>query len=67
MYVCFCRGITDSDIREVIDQGASNFKEVREELGVATHCGKCARLAHEVVSDALDPSVCDNGLFYNVA
>ncbi|SMF45315.1 bacterioferritin-associated ferredoxin [Alteromonadaceae bacterium Bs31] len=68
MYVCFCRGITDGDIRNAISKGASDFNDVREELGVGTQCGKCARLANEVISDVLDGSSADsNGLFYNVA
>jgi bacterioferritin-associated ferredoxin len=52
MYVCLCKGITDSAIRNAVSAGASTFKEVRYTLGVATQCGKCACSAKEVIAEA---------------
>jgi len=53
MYVCLCEGITDGQIREAIYEGCCSYKEVRESLGVASQCGKCACLAKQVVRDTL--------------
>ncbi|MEE4880078.1 bacterioferritin-associated ferredoxin [Pseudomonas alliivorans] len=53
MYVCLCQGVTDGQIREAILEGCCSYREVRETLGVASKCGKCACLAKEVVRDTL--------------
>lgn len=53
MYVCLCKGITDSQIRQAVDGGAESLREVRQELGVATGCGRCASLARDVIRETL--------------
>ena len=53
MYVCLCKGVTDGQIRDAIYDGCCSFADVRETLGVATQCGKCACLAKQVVSATL--------------
>lgn len=53
MYVCLCQGVTDGQIREAIYEGCCSYRDVRESLGVATQCGKCACLAKQVVRDTL--------------
>jgi Bacterioferritin-associated ferredoxin len=56
MYVCLCHNVTDTEIRHRVRTGeVSNMRELREQLGVATQCGKCARCAKEVLQEA----VCD--------
>lgn len=52
MYVCICKGITDSDIREAASCGMRTLKDLRRELGVASDCGKCASCAREVLCEA---------------
>ncbi|MEK7258410.1 MAG: (2Fe-2S)-binding protein [Pseudomonadota bacterium] len=51
MYVCICRQITDSQIREVCREGASRMADLRDKLGVATDCGKCGKHARSIVSE----------------
>lgn len=54
MYICICRGITDHQIRRAISEGAcGNYREVRETLGVAGQCGKCACATKQIVQEAL--------------
>ncbi len=53
MYVCICRAITDSQIRDEVRQGASSLREVGKNLGVASQCGKCGQHARSVIRDAL--------------
>ena len=43
MYVCICQGVTTKQVAATIAQGATTMKALRNELGVATCCGKCAR------------------------
>jgi len=53
MYVCICRQVTDSQIRQMCEAGCLDPAEVRARLGVAADCGKCRRQANTVVSDFL--------------
>ena len=51
MYVCICRQITDNQIRELCREGVSSMTDIRSRLGVATECGKCSKLAQNIVKD----------------
>ena len=52
MYVCVCNGVTDKQIIEAAEQGASSLEDLSEELKVATCCGRCATCARKVLRDA---------------
>lgn len=43
MYVCVCNAVTNRQISASIAEGANTFKALREQLGVATCCGKCSK------------------------
>ena len=53
MYVCLCRGITDQDIKDAMQNGANSYREVREMLDLGTCCGRCAPEAKFIISDEL--------------
>ncbi|ONG38719.1 regulatory or redox protein complexing with Bfr in iron storage and mobility (BFD) [Alkanindiges hydrocarboniclasticus] len=53
MYICLCRAVTDRQIRESVENGASSFREVREELDVGTCCGRCVPETRELIDQAL--------------
>ncbi len=65
MYICLCKGITDSQIRTAVAEGMTNYREVRTALGLSTQCGKCGIHAREVFNDAL--TSVDQSLFYDAA
>jgi bacterioferritin-associated ferredoxin len=50
MYVCLCRGITDQDIKDAVENGAGSYREVREMLDLGTCCGRCAPEARSIIS-----------------
>lgn len=52
MYVCLCNGVTDSHIKEAVQQGCHRMRDLRRELGVTNQCGKCASHALEVLNEA---------------
>ncbi len=52
MYVCLCKGITDSQIRAAMAGGAHSLRDVRDSLGVASQCGKCVALTREILREA---------------
>lgn len=51
MYVCICRQITDTQIRDMCRGGSSSLSEIRAKLGVASECGKCSKHARSIVSE----------------
>lgn len=65
MYVCICKGITDSQIRDAVNNGASSLRKVRKQLGATSQCGKCGIVTKKIVEDTLAANEFDNeGLFY---
>lgn len=53
MYVCVCHGVTESQIARAVDQGATRFRELRNDLRVATGCGLCASCARDCLKESL--------------
>ena len=66
-YICLCKGITDSQIRQAVAEGAENVRAVRERLGVSTQCGRCACDVREIVNTAVDDNPLGEPLFYSIA
>ncbi|MCV6615904.1 MAG: bacterioferritin-associated ferredoxin [Cellvibrionaceae bacterium] len=66
MYVCLCKGITDSQIRDAVCSGASSLRQVRSQLGVMSQCGKCGVLTKEIMEETMEQRNFDHGepLFY---
>ena len=67
MYVCLCKGITDTQIRAAVEDGATSLRDVRASLGVASQCGKCGILTREILRESLVDSSDDQQLFYAVS
>ncbi len=42
MYVCLCNAVTESEVKEACQRGATTLPELQEQLGVAMGCGQCA-------------------------
>lgn len=51
MYVCICRQITDHQIRDLCREGASSLTDIRARSGVASDCGKCGKLAQNILKE----------------
>ncbi len=70
MYVCLCKGITDSQIKDAVYGGATDLRQVRKQLGVMNQCGKCGIMTKQIVEDTLDRAPIDNAgesLYYAIA
>lgn len=63
MYVCLCKGITDSQLRDAVAEGSTTFKEVKQQLGVGVQCGKCIPLALAILAE----ETAKTALYYEVA
>jgi len=68
MYVCLCKGITDSQIKDAVFGGASSLREVRKQLGVMSQCGKCGIMTKQIVEETLTTATTQEqeNLFYAV-
>ena len=53
MYICVCKGVTDTAIREAVSKGADRMRDLKTCLGVSGQCGICACHAKEVLEKAL--------------
>lgn len=66
MYVCICKGITDTQIRAAVEDGAHSLRDVRNTLGVASQCGKCGILTRQIVRETLLDEGNNEQMFYAV-
>ncbi len=51
MYVCICRAVTDTEIREAADGGVHDLEQLAETLGAGTGCGCCRESAQAVIDE----------------
>jgi bacterioferritin-associated ferredoxin len=63
MYVCVCNAVTEREIRQAVELGATRMRHLKRDLGVAANCGKCACCARDMLRDNLSGSSADCGPF----
>jgi len=51
MYICICNKVTDTQIKNAVDEGASTIDDLRTELGVASQCGQCGNCAKTLINE----------------
>jgi bacterioferritin-associated ferredoxin len=51
MYVCVCSAVTDRQIHEAVDHGASSLCDVQNRLPVGMCCGRCQETARACVDE----------------
>ncbi len=59
MYVCVCQAVTERQVRDAVMSGAQTMRELRQHLGVASECGRCARCASGILKEC---RACPNNL-----
>jgi bacterioferritin-associated ferredoxin len=59
MYICICNAVTDREIRGAVALGSNTFQDLRDDLGVASCCGKCEPEARRVLRECTGcPAAC---------
>lgn len=53
MYICVCKAVSDKRIRQLVDEGATSMRELKQCLGVGSQCGKCVPAAQELLTQSL--------------
>jgi bacterioferritin-associated ferredoxin len=51
MYVCVCRAVSDSKIRQAVEQGACTMRALKDQLGVGSVCGRCVPEARQLINE----------------
>ena len=54
MYVCICKAVSEKKVLRAVDAGATTLKDLREQTGLGTGCGKCVPQAYQLLRDTLD-------------
>ena len=54
MYVCICKSVTDSQIKDAVDTGVASFEAVQKVLSVGTGCGTCRCDVEKIVESHLE-------------
>lgn len=49
MYVCLCKGVTDRQIRERAREAPVRLRDLRQEFGLGSECGRCCSYAQELI------------------
>jgi len=52
MYVCLCKNITDNQIHKAINDGATCMRDLNNQVGGASQCGKCGLYARQMLRQA---------------
>jgi bacterioferritin-associated ferredoxin len=53
MYVCLCKAVTDTQIREAVEEGAVHVSHLADRCGLGTGCGRCQDMAQELIDEHL--------------
>jgi len=56
MIVCVCNNVSEKEIRQAIELGATNMAALQADLGVATCCGSCQDCVRQVLTETLEAS-----------
>lgn len=60
MYVCICHAVTERQVRQAVEDGVHTLRALRDHLGVASECGKCAGCAHGIIKERKGCATCED-------
>ncbi len=52
MIICHCAGITDRDIAELVEQGATTLGEITRRCGAGRNCAPCRAELRDILAGA---------------
>ena len=52
MWVCHCRAVSDRDVKDAIDNGATDEVDVAMACGAGTGCGSCVDEVRRMCAEA---------------
>ncbi|MBT8048861.1 MAG: (2Fe-2S)-binding protein [Xanthomonadales bacterium] len=54
MYICICKAVNESAIRQAVDDGVQTYRDLSMRTGCGTQCGSCVKMTRQVLSQALE-------------
>ena len=60
MYVCICRGITEKQIREAVEDDTCSMRELSSVMGVGMDCGTCTEYACQLLDQMKQQGAANN-------
>lgn len=52
MYVCLCKGITESEFQRIVERHRGSFEGIKQEMGLEDSCcGRCEDHMRELIQD----------------
>ncbi|CAG9295333.1 (2Fe-2S)-binding protein [Celerinatantimonas diazotrophica] len=66
MFVCICQGVTDSQIRQAVNEGKTSLAQIQQHLHVAQHCGRCTQATKTIIRQEIE-KLAQQADFYEVA
>ena len=57
MFVCLCKAVTDTQIREAVDQGHASLQAMQAKLQVSTSCGACACEVDKIIDERIQQNL----------
>ena len=57
MYFCICKSVSDTQIRQAVEQGARSVGELSAQFGLGDQCGRCLDSIGEWLNAYLSMSV----------
>ena len=57
MYVCLCKAVTDTEIREAANRGTHDLDGLTDSLGVGACCGTCREIAQAIIDEHLAETI----------
>ncbi len=55
MYICVCKAVTDSQIKQAIDSGVRTRRQLYQCTGAGDVCGKCTRHIRQMLDENQQP------------
>ena len=49
MYVCVCRAVSDSKIRQAVAEGVCTVRGLKDRSGLGSVCGRCVPEARQLI------------------
>jgi bacterioferritin-associated ferredoxin len=54
MYVCICKAVSETRIAQAVQGGVRNMRELVRDTGCSSQCGRCAPVARQTLTSALN-------------
>lgn len=53
MYICLCKAVSESDLKNVIAETGPNLEKVQRNCGAGTDCGSCESRVRQYINSQL--------------